>query len=130
MTPYQVDGEPQYLAVGSNGVWVAVKAEEGGRPARLLHFDGAEWDHSIDVEKGVAALVSGGGSVWVALREGKRVLRLGDGGMEHVAWLPESANQLAYGAHRIWAALVGGDLPIRLAQAAISPGANARVVTR
>ncbi len=107
-------GRPTRVAVGAGGVWVATQ-EDPGEDAMLHRFDadGNGPFASIPIERGVAALTTGAGSLWVAVEERRRILRVrGDAAEDH-AWMPVPANALTFARGRLWAT-VGNDTAARI----------------
>jgi DNA-binding beta-propeller fold protein YncE len=107
---------PTRLATGLGSLWVAT-AVDGARPAELVRYDdgGTELDR-LPMPRGVAALTTGGGFVWVAERKGSAIVRIDPRTGEREDWakLVGTAAALLYTADHVWATVTSADFLVRL----------------
>jgi hypothetical protein len=107
-----------------DGVWVATRSAapppgsaSSVTPGLLLRYGGGGGlRYRVPIARGIRAVAVGGGSVWVSVSRGARILELsGDG--RHVRrriLLPQPANALTYGAGHLWASLPTHNAVVRV----------------
>ena len=103
---------PVHVAAGAGGIWVVGRLQRDGGPAWLYRYDGDSTApaESHDFPRGITAIAAGGGYLWVAIEDGKRVMRVRPGfEPEQGAWLEESASELAFGDGHLWASVPAND---------------------
>ena len=104
-------GPPWRLAVGLGSLWVSTLAE-GSRAAALVRYDYAGNElYRRTMPRGVAALATGAGFVWIAEREGAGVARFDPRTRGSTEWtrLVGPASALYYGGGALWASIGTAD---------------------
>jgi len=100
---------PSAVAVGTSGLWIATQ-DRRDSPAELLHYtrDGATRLGSMPIDNGVADMVHGAGSMWMAIQDTRTIRRYTADFRWRVATdLLALPSDLAWGGGRLWA-LSGG----------------------
>ena len=114
---------PVDVAVGAAGVWVldrGMGTEEDDLPPgsydRILRYarDGTQMQDPIEMPLGVRAFTTGGGFLWVALTDRPAILKLSRTGETLRTVESGDANNLAFGAGRLWASVPEADTVLEI----------------